>query len=228
MPQLYRPGIESASEEFTAPVVAACAWVGIDGRMNKLRHFRDKAGLTRQALADLVDTTETTIYRKETGLRPFFWEDALKYSRYLSCLPEELMGVAPKELTHVPVVRYLRKLAITEKSTASLGGPPEMVSHAGFATGAKEATRVIGDANQPSLYEGWLVFNGEFYPGVPEELLGWPCVVEILDSEVEVIAYVHKGEGIGKYNLVPIGHKEPIMKNQMVSRTAKLLAITPA
>lgn len=196
--------------------------------MNKLRHFREKAGLTRPALAELVDTTETTIYRKETGVRPLFWEDALKYSKHLHCSPEELMGVASKELTHVPVVRYLRKLAITEKSPASLGGTPEMVSHAGFATGAKEATRVIGDANQPSLYEGWLVYNGDFYPGVPHELIGQPCVVEVLNTQIEVIAYVHKGDDMGKYNLVPIGHKEPIMKNQMVGRTAKLLAITPA
>lgn len=191
---------------------------------NRLEEKRLARGYTREKLADLTGTSVNFIYRKEKGYRKFEWDDAQLFAPHLGCPPEELMGGAVKELTHVQVVRYLRKLAITEKA----GSAQEMVAcPAGLDPKTTEATKVIGDANEPTLFDGGYVFNGPFFPGVPPEYIGKLCVVELEDNSTIAIARIRKSDGIGRYDLIPFGYKEPIMKSQLIARAARVLSIVP-
>lgn len=59
--------------------------------MSKLKEMREKRGLSREALAELVGTTATTIYRKETGMRGLKTSEINRYAEALGCEPIQLI-----------------------------------------------------------------------------------------------------------------------------------------
>ena len=65
---------------------------------NTLKHYRKKAGLTRQELAYMADISARTLEAYEQGLRPLDGASAglvLKLARILHCTVEDLID--PKD-----------------------------------------------------------------------------------------------------------------------------------
>jgi transcriptional regulator with XRE-family HTH domain len=67
---------------------------------NNIEKLRKRLGLTRPQLADRLNTTETTIYRKERGDRGLTDKEITLYAKALRCSPEELVG--NKEMKPLP------------------------------------------------------------------------------------------------------------------------------
>lgn len=59
---------------------------------NNIEILRKRLGITRPQLAERLNTTETTIYRKERGDRKLSDREAKRYAEALRCEPEELFG----------------------------------------------------------------------------------------------------------------------------------------
>lgn len=62
---------------------------------NRLKHLRKQRGLTQQALAELINTTHSTVGRIESGKRGLNEEWVWKLSRALDCHPGELFAPLP-------------------------------------------------------------------------------------------------------------------------------------
>lgn len=66
--------------------------------------MRKMLGLTRRELADRLDTTETTIYRKERGDRQLRTEELELYAKALGCEPNDLLGTTKLDEEEQPTI----------------------------------------------------------------------------------------------------------------------------
>ena len=80
--------------------------------MNRLAHFRKKAGITQVNLADLAGTSGPTIGMLESGVRKLTVEWAEKLAPHLGCLAVELvfedLQITKGSLTSVKVVGFVQ------------------------------------------------------------------------------------------------------------------------
>ncbi len=60
---------------------------------NRLREFRNKAGLSQEKLADKVSVTRQTIISIENGKYTPSLELALKFAKQFKCKVEDLFGI---------------------------------------------------------------------------------------------------------------------------------------
>lgn len=96
MHTLYQTGIVQSSGVYTNVAIPKFGHIGNNKRMrNNLEKMRKMAGLTRADLASRLNTTETTIYRKERGERQLRTEELEIYANALGCAPEELIQTNP-------------------------------------------------------------------------------------------------------------------------------------
>ena len=61
-------------------------------KKNRLKEFREKAGLSQEKLADKVSVTRQTIISIETGRYVPSLELALKFAKLFKCKVEDIFG----------------------------------------------------------------------------------------------------------------------------------------
>lgn len=189
-------------------------------RSNNIEIKRLAAGMTREQLATKLDTTATTIYRKERGDRQLRAEELEDYARALGCSPQDLIGSSHK----VQVVGYVgagAKVYPLDNSNAL-----EFVdSPIGMVDPSIQAVFVRGDSQEPQLEDGWTLFYKRQDVGVLPECLGCLCVVQLSDDGI-MVKKVKQGSKAGHFHLLS-KNADPILDAELLW-ASKVIDIRPA
>jgi transcriptional regulator with XRE-family HTH domain len=217
-------------------VIALFGIHGYQEQMNNLQKIRESKKLTRERLAEIIGTTATTIYRKETGIRGLRADELEKYANALECEPYELIVSAEKLVSldaesakSVPIVGSVgagAKIYPIDDHAKGQGldtadCPPGMNSEKTVAVFVK------GDSMEPLLSEGWLLYYDERIFGVPEEYIGCICVVKIAsadngDEGATLVKKIKRGDKVGHYHLCSINPLEEPILNKSIEWSAKV------
>ena len=176
---------------------------------NNLETLRKRAGLTRERLAELVGTTETTIYRKERGIRGLQEDELDLYAQALHCRPEELISLTSYE---VPIVGTIGKggmitaydnlpLVNGESPTSADYNKCDFVNApAGVHPSEARALIVIDDAMEPFLANESIMHYRTQTGSNIAVLLGKRCLVKLKDGSV-LYRVLKRGHGNNRYTL---------------------------
>jgi transcriptional regulator with XRE-family HTH domain len=225
MPNIYQDGIGPSSGIYTNMVVSTYNQTGKyrrmkNGRSNNIEKMRIERGLTREQLAAKLDTTPTTIYRKERGDRQLRAEELEEYASALGCSPKDLVGTSQK----VQVVGYVgagSKVYPLENTT-----PLEMVdSPIGINDPDVCAVYVRGDSQEPQLEDGWVLFFRKQDGGVPSDCIGRLCVVELADNGM-LVKKLRQGSKPDRYHLLS-KNADPILDAELLW-ASKVIDIRPS
>ena len=228
MPNIYQNGIHESRGIYTNMEVFTDNQSGKPQRMknvrsNNIEKMRIMRGLTREELADKLDTTATTIYRKERGDRQLRLEELQDYARALSCTPEELVSANLK----VPVVGYVGAGAkVYPIDDNSRGNGLEMVdSPTGISNPDIVALYVRGESQEPQLEDGWVIFYYKRMEGVPHDCIGKLCVAARPNGEV-MVKKVRQGSKPGLFHLLS-KNADPILDTEL-SWASRVIDIRPS
>jgi len=191
--------------------------------MSYLRQIREDRGISRERFAEMVGTTATTIYRKETGLRKLTQDDIELYANALGCDPAELLGgeaVVSNKKT-VPLVGYVGAGAqifpiddhAKGQGLAEVDCPHNIDHKKGVAL------EVRGDSMEPLISDGFLLFYEERFHGVPAEYINRICVVWI-EGDGCLVKKIRKGTKPGYYTLESLNNSTKPIENARVAYTA--------
>lgn len=148
--------------------------------MNRLREYRDIAGISQQRLADLAGTQQQQIDRWEKGKRPFPRRWAARLSPHLNCKPADLEPDEEiEEILLVGDVGAGEKIYFFDDGVPGTGleeveAPPGL--HDGIAL------RIKGNSMAPRYFDGELVFYRRSGPTNPTDFLNEDCVVRLEDG----------------------------------------------
>lgn len=179
---------------------------------NNLEVLRKKAGLTREALADKLGVTATTIYRKERGVRKLYDEEIPRYAVALGCRENELTGSLDSRDNLVPVLGRVETgntiVPIADlsliKMVAEAGqgymqcefveAPPEL----GYRDVA--AVRISGDSMEPFMPSGTIVYYSQRTSGDLSDCINKLCIVCLKTGQV-MLKKIKHGTMYGRYTL---------------------------
>lgn len=228
MSQLYQYGIVQSSGEYTNMAVSGYCQNGNKRRMknvrsNNIERIRLSRGMTREELAVKLNTTATTIYRKERGDRQLRTEELEDYARALGCSPKELVG----RINQVAVVGYVGAGAkVYPIDDHPQGNGLEMVdSPTGISNPSIVALRVKGDSQEPQLEDGWIIFYTRTTDGVMPDCIGKLCVAALSNGEIMVKKIKH-GSLPHRYHLLS-KNADPILDAELLW-AAKVVDIRPS
>lgn len=237
MPQIYQNGIEASTEKHTNLAVSVFYQNGnvLPMPKNNLETLRKRAGLTREELAELVGTTETTIYRKERGIRGLQEDELDLYAQALHCRPEELVSVA---LYEVPVVGTISAggrvtifddLPLIKNGKASESGDFVKCDFVNAPSGVHpaeaRALTLADDAMEPFLAnDSIFYYKTQASEHIPD-LIGKRCIVKLKDGSV-LYRVLKRGHSLGKYNLSFFNSKD--MEDIELEWCTEIINIKPA
>lgn len=217
MPELYQYGNVESIGFYTNMEVAEYCQSGNKRRMknirsNNIEKMRILAGMTREELAAKLDTTATTIYRKERGDRQLRLEELEDYARALGCTVQSLVSETKK----VPVVGYVGAGAkIYPIDDNAIGNGLEMVdSPTGIANPDICALYVRGESQEPQLEDGWILFYHKRSDGVPGDCIGRLCIVALPNGEL-MVKKIRQGSKPGIYHLIS-KNADPILDTELL------------
>ncbi|HAU28580.1 MAG TPA: transcriptional regulator [Rhodospirillaceae bacterium] len=174
---------------------------------NRIREWRERCGLSMQALADRASTGKSQIDKLERGDRRLTMDWMVRLSVALDCAPAELLpescGLhlserrteggrfpypAPDRQDLVPVRSAARGGFAEEMHLAD--GPIDYVSRPHYLAHAHDtyAIYVVGESMVPMYRPGQLLFVNPYKPPTP----GRGVVVTLVDSSVLVKEYVRQ------------------------------------
>lgn len=147
---------------------------------NRIKHFREKAGLTLQALADRVGTSNQQVGYLERGQRKLSQEWMERISAALGVNPADLLP--PKT---VQVIGYAGAGAVVygiddhAKGTGmfEISAPPQ------GATPTMVALVIKGDSMSPAYDDGDIIYYDETVSGADlVYVVGKKCVIRLADG----------------------------------------------
>lgn len=202
-------------------------------RQNNLENMRIKRGLTRQQLADRVNVTETTIYRKERGDRKLSDRDIPRYAMALRCKPEDL--VTDESTRKVPVIGQVGAgqaiFPIDDLPIINIGPNQQDGDYVncdfvdappGYESGVV-ALRVMGDSMMPFLPEGTIVYFSKRAEKV-EECLGKLAIVALTDGRI-LLKRLRRGYQNNRFNLESFNAQ--LIEDVELAWCAKVIFIKP-
>ena len=218
---------------------------------NRLREIREINKLSREALADLVGTTGTQIYRLENGMRKLTDEWKARLAPALHCSVQDFIEIT----TTAPIIGYLTYSTIGGEAFAYKDTYPLVlfrdsiaeVSNKKYKTGGsmKEAidfavTDIPQDVtgshivalevkNDPTLtpwMDGWKIGYSQVNEANMESLIDSPCMCMITGMPTPLLRVLRKGRQYGKYDLISLGNSKPLEDKEVIW-CAKVLFIRP-
>jgi len=232
MPNLYQNGIIPASPILPHWQFHKITNVVKPADMSRLKELREKSGLTREALAERLGVTATTIYRKEMGIRGIKTSEIPQYAKALGCAQSDF--IEDKQLlksNKIHVVGYVgagARIQLIEgleqgESLEEIECPP------GMNPQKTVAVIVRGKSMEPLILDGWYLYYDRRIFGVPTEYVGKLCVVKLADSDLVLVKRITNGDKVGHYHLLSYNEKDtPPMNNQAIEWSAKVAFIKPA
>ncbi|MEE8607182.1 MAG: helix-turn-helix domain-containing protein [Nitrospiraceae bacterium] len=188
---------------------------------NRIREWRRKAGLSQQALADLVGTGRSQIVKLERGERRLTYRWMQRLARHLNCRPIDLA-----ESTLVPVVGYIgagEDVYYFDDNETGCGldeveAPPG--AHDGFAVRAK------GDSMAPRFFDGDYIFYLRDLGEDPKSCLYRDCVVRLRDGRT-LIKRLEPGGHDGTFTLRSYNLAVKIMSDVEIEWVAPVVWVKP-
>lgn len=177
------------------------------------------AGLTQEALARLVDTSQPQINRLANEKRGLSREWAIKLAPHLKVSANDLMFGG---LT-VPVVGNVG----AGSETHFYGQADANLGFARFPPGGSERTvavEVRGDS-LGGAFSGWLIYYDERRDPPTDDLLGALCVVGLSSGQV-LVKTLMRGRLLGHWDLFA-GVSGAPLTDQVVEWAARVTAILP-
>lgn len=215
---------------------------------NRLKELRESLGLTREQAAELVGTTDTQIYRLETGRNKLNSKWLVDFAKAYGCEPSDI--ISNEALPQVPIVGtvgagakvyplddmpLIRREGISESKQSKyrvqgeshqcddpmdyVDAPPNISSLRDVV-----ALRVEGDSMMPFMRPGTVVFYKQRLEAVQPDWLGALCVVGLKDESV-MLKIIQKGSVPGKYSLQ--SYNMQLIENADIAWCAKVISITP-
>lgn len=176
--------------------------------------------MTREQLAAKLDTTATTIYRKERGDRQLRAEELEDYARALHCSPQDLVGSSHK----VQVVGYVgagaKVFPIDNANVLEMVDAPIGITDPNI-----QAVYVRGDSQEPQLEDGWTLFYRRNDGGVPSECISRLCVIQLADESI-LVKKVKHGSKAGHFHLLS-KNADPILDAEL-RWASRVIDIRPA
>lgn len=235
MSHLYHYGIIPSTLKYTNSAMASGYHSGNVCRMaNNLKKYRQMAGLTREQLAKLVNTTSTTIYRKETGDRGLRADELPVYARALGCDPKDLIqdrehripvlgsigaGEMVLPIDDLPISKGFSDSDTQEMNCEFVEAPP------GASGSDMAALKVIGDSMEPFLYEGDIVYYNQIITSGLKSYTGKRVIIKLRDGRA-FIKVLRQGFDQGKYTLQSINTPK-LIENVEIEWAAKVAFIKP-
>lgn len=191
-----------------------------------LKEWRDRAGLTMEGLASLVETSPGYLNDLEKGTRRFNQTWLERFAGALQIEPADLLRnpaheppIGPRT---VPLVGYVG--AGAEAHFYAEGDENlDFVEAPEGATPSTRAALVSGESLGP-LFDQWLVFYDDVRDPVTPDLIGKLCVVGLPNGKV-LVKKLQKVRGEDRYHLLS-NNEDPIF-DQEVSWAAKVKTMTP-
>lgn len=177
--------------------------------------------MTREALADLAETTATTIYRLERGQRKFTDEWKARLAPHLHCSVQDFIAddqpmvpivghVEPGgAVTILPHFLHLFEPAIAEvsKSRYRTMGAADMQTKkimvlSGSQGHVRESLEVQGDSSDRYYRDGDIIYTDSSKRETTlKNLIGQECLVKLESGEMLIVAEV-LNSNFGKHNLM--------------------------
>lgn len=186
---------------------------------NMIKEIRKRQKLSREKLAEMVGTTPTTVYRKESGMRKLTENDINIYSAALGVSPSELIGNSTTgSLSTTPIIGFINSEGIVElfdceeKYCERIDCPPYLDPKK-----AKAYRFFMHDKEWVAFIEE--VALGLAMPGVPPEFIDELCIVVISkpDNTYQTLfKYVKRGSKAGHYDLHGLDSSETVLKDCFV------------
>lgn len=228
MSNIYQIGIVESSAFYANMEVSKSYHSGKTNRMmqfgDNLRAARTKAKLTREALAEKLGVSSTTIYRKENGERKLELEELADYAEALNCSVFNLISGNGSSKVHVRAKIILGEIhmieALQDKELLQVDLPPGIeYSNKLYIIMAED------DSMADAIYKGYLIIAEEKPDAVCENLNSKiPYVVKIANGKT-LIRFIRKGYTFGKYNLV--GHNADVTEDATLEYCHKIIGIFP-
>ena len=191
-----------------------------------LREWRERAGLTMEGLADLVQTSAGQLSDLEKGKRRFNRDWLERCSSALHISPSDLLrspaNDAPIGPRTVPLVGYVGAGAEAHFFAGADEGLGE-VPAPDDATPLTRAAEIRGESLGP-LFERWLIFYDDVRTPVTEDLIGELCIVGLLNGKV-LVKRLRKAREPGFFHLE--SNTEGTMFDQEVAWAAKVNNMRP-
>lgn len=158
---------------------------------NRLKHYREKKGLTQQQLGERLNSGRSTIVKLERGERPLTpsWLDRL--SKELDCSPLDIMG------DEVPVVG---KIGAGGSIIYEDVGSDDTIKRPPETPGILIGLEVAGESMLPKYDPGDVIFISRDNDGVDPQDVGAYCACRLLSGET-YLKKLAKGSRTGLYTL---------------------------
>jgi len=173
---------------------------------NKLRHYRQKAGLTLDQVAEAADTSNQMVGMLELGKRKLTQEWMERLAPVLGVSPADLLNELKRT---VPVVGYvgagaeiysiddhLKGTGMFETSAPPQGASDTMV-----------ALVVRGDSMSPAYEDGDTIYYDQIFTADFTHLVGKRCIVRLTDGRTFIKKLRRNGDGqywLQSHNADPI------------------------
>lgn len=183
-----------------------------ESEINVLQAARKSAGMTRNKLAALANTSAQQIEKLEKGMREMTRAWAERLAPHLGVSPQHLVFANARK---VNVMGY----ASAGGDTIVFGdaqGPFDEVNAPSWATERTVAVQIRGTSlGRP--FNNWLAFYNDRRDPPDESLIGELCICGLADGRV-MIKTLQKGSSKGRYHLESL--TEPTIPDQRVDWAA--------
>jgi transcriptional regulator with XRE-family HTH domain len=209
----------------TLPVLTYHAGMAVD-LAERIKALRLAMGKNQTEFAELIDSTQGTVARWESGSVPK--HAALRKLAKLArqSVEDFVSGASFGEPDgDIPVVGYVGAgAAIYAFDDEPLGQGFDAVERPAFVKGGAVAVEVRGDSLFPVAEEGWrIVYTGE-QTLVEEDVLNRLCVVRLLDGRT-LVKRVLRGTKAQRYHLASTN--APMIEDAEIEWAARVKAIVP-
>lgn len=182
---------------------------------NRIKKYRNRAGMTQQALADALGTGKSTVVKLERGERPLSQDWLSRMSAVLDCYPSDLLD---------DDVAVVGKIGAGGSIIFEDIGQAEQVARPPEAKGPLVGLEVEGESMLPKFDPGDIVFISRDRDGVDPSDFGAYCAVRLVSGET-YLKILSRGTSAHLYTLRSLNAAD--MEDIEVAWATPIRAITP-
>lgn len=182
---------------------------------NRIKYFRERAGLTQTQLAGLLNSGRSTITKLERGERPLTTDWLDRISKELDCTPVELLG------DEVPIVG---KIGAGGSVIYEDTGIDETIARPPETRGRLIGLEVVGESMLPKYDPGDVVFISRENDGIDPHDVGSICACRLASGET-YLKQLLKGSRPGLWTLRSMNAAD--MEDVELQWATPIRAITP-
>lgn len=182
---------------------------------NRIKKYRNRAGLTQQQLADILGTGKSTVVKLERGERDLNERWLTRISKVLDCQPTDLLD---EDVAIVGKIGAGGSIIFEDiGATDSVARPPE-------TAGALVGLEVEGESMLPKFDPGDVVFISRDHDGVSLADVGSYCAVRLSTGQT-LLKILARGSKPNLFSLRSLNAAD--MEDVELDWASPIRAITP-